>query len=228
MTFEYKDRAIARSNVYRLLSRVYARPPDESFLKLLEEWTSSLLKSDNSGELPLEMQESLRKLERLLKDKPTSTLIEKANSDFTKLFRGIKKYYPPPPYESVYSEGRTFGDITSHVHHHYLSIGIDLEENLRSEPSDYIAFELEFMQVLCEREATAWAKKDEQEAIKLVEIEMDFLSNHLLNWVPNFCEQVTEHDKFGLFKYLTKLTIEWMRFDYEQLQRYINIRPIPG
>jgi len=50
---ELYERAIARSNVYHLLSRVYAIPHDENFLNSLYEWTSSIINSKDFTELPI-------------------------------------------------------------------------------------------------------------------------------------------------------------------------------
>lgn len=220
---DVRELARSRARLYQLLSSVYIRPPGADFLKSLSGWVASLDRSEGPTQfLSQQMRRSLDELDGFFKkmdegswEKP----VEAISVEFTKLFRGVaRQYSPPPPYESLYNEdsGRVFGDITFAVHNEYRRFGLDLVDELNSEPPDHISFELDFMRLLCHQEAEAWAKNDQDEALRLQQAEREFLSQHLMAWLPGLCDQIRKHDRLGLFRALADLTEGWVNFDYQQ------------
>ncbi len=129
-----------------------------------------------------------------------------------------QRYSPLPPYESLYrnGSGRVFDDVTVDVLREYRHHGLEVTNSLRGEPPDHISFELEFMSFLCNREAEARDKNDDEEASQLLLAEKDFLEEHLMTWLPGFCGKIREHDRLGLFRCLADLTESWVMFDYQQ------------
>ncbi len=224
--------AAARAKLYRLVATVYARPPEPDFLKSLAGWVASVTDSEWAS-LPLsqQMRHSLKRLNDFFKrmGRNSEELTEAISVEFTRLFRGVKpRYSPLPPYESVYREeaGRVFGELTVAVHQEYLRFGIDLANGLENEPPDHISFEHEFMHLLCQQEAEAWERDDEDEALRFWQAEHDFLTEHLLAWLPRFCDEMRQHDQLGLFSSLADLTEGWVFFDYQQhLQKVDNLSP---
>ena len=112
--------------------------------------------------------------------------------------------------------GRVFGQLTVEGHREYRCFGFDLADGLNGEPPDHIAFELEFMHLLCSQEAEAWNKDDDDEALRFLEAEREFLKEHLVAWLPKFCGEDRKHDRLGLFRCLADLTEGWVTFDYRQ------------
>jgi len=209
--------------MYGLASVMLSCPPDEPLLASLEGWTSMLLTSDGFDCLPLEMRESIKKLNELFRRNSITAIQQEAIRDFTGLFRGVKKSFPPPAYESAYTEGRTFGSSTCDVSGYYRNMHLEVIKNLRYEPQDHVSFELEFMSILCEQEALARETNERPELERIIEIEEKFLSNHLLNWFPDLCKKVSEHDSFGFYTHLTLMIQEWLKLDSEHISCHTNL-----
>ena len=72
------------------------------------------------------------------------------------------------------------------------------------------------MRLLCSQEAEAWKSDNEDEALRLLQAEREFLREHLMTWLPKFCDEVRKHDRLGLFRCLVDLTEGWVSFDYQQ------------
>ncbi len=217
-----QELAAARAKLYQLLAAVYARPPEPDFMKSVAGWVASVAGTESAlRPLSPQIRHSLDGLDSFFKRNgdDSKELAEAMSVEFTRLFRGVKPHYSPlPPYESVYREeaGRVFGEITAKVRQQYLHFGLDLASGLENEPPDHISFELEFMYLLCRQEAEAWARDDEDEAWRLWYAERDFLTEHLLAWLPRFCDEMRRHDRLGLFSHLADLTEGWATFDYQQ------------
>lgn len=218
-----QELAGARANLYQLLATVYARPPSLDFLRFLAGWVALVSEAGGPSQLlSQQMRHSLGMLDSFFKkigENSWGELGETISVEFTKLFRGVKPHYSlPPPYESVYREesGRVFGELTVEVHREYRRFGFDLANGFSGEPPDHISFELEFMHLLCSQEAEAWEKDDEDEALRFLQAEKEFLRGHLMMWIPRFCSEVRKHDRLGLFRCLADLTEGWVSFDYQQ------------
>ena len=90
-----------------------------------------------------------------------------------------------PFYESFYNyplgeAPKILGRATLEVRRFYESAGLTMEEELQIVP-DHISAELLFMSYLAENE-----RIDEQRT---------FIEEHLIKWVPVFCDEVWEHAK---------------------------------
>jgi TorA maturation chaperone TorD len=204
----------ARAKLYQLLSTLYFQPHRPELLRFLSEWVSAQVEIEDSyNVLPPEMQHGLSLMHsffRNAEEKSWQEMCNKISMELTKLFRGVKKEYsPPPPYESVYCEesGRAFGERTMEVYRQYRHFGYNLVDELKHEPPDHISFELEFMHLMCSREAEAWQKDDEQQAIHFQKVEREFCQKHLLTWISRLRDQIIEFDSFGFFRGLSELMV---------------------
>lgn len=221
-TISSAELARTRAKLYEFMSVQYLRPLEPDFLKFLAEWVSLQVEPGGLGEwLSERMRNGLAALDEFFKNqggKSWEELAEAISVDFVRLFRGVKEHYsPPPPYESVYREeaGRVFGDATMAVLKEYRRFGYDLAFELKNEPPDHISFELEFMSILCSREAEAWEKADDDDALYLRGAQREFSSGHLLTWLPELCRKVDESDRAGFFSGLARFTEGWVAFDFE-------------
>ncbi len=218
-----RELARSRARLYQLLSSVYIKPPSADFLKSLAGWVASLDRSEGPTQfLSPQMRHSLDELDGFFKKIDEDSWAESARAisvEFTRLFRGVKRQYSPPsPYESLYREdsGRVFGDPTFAVHCEYRRFGLDLVDEFSSEPPDHISFELDFMRLLCHQEDEAWGRDNQDEAFQLQLVEREFLSQHLMTWLTELCDQIRKHDRLGLFRALADLTEGWVDFDYQR------------
>jgi TorA maturation chaperone TorD len=111
-------------------------------------------------------------------------------AEYNRLFVGPM----PPlahPYESVYRSagGLVMGDCTLDVLKTYAEEGFALSAGHRDLP-DHLAVELEFMALLCEREARACAEGGTASVQTFQHKERSFLEAHLRCWLPQFCQRV--------------------------------------
>ncbi len=207
-----KSLAEIRSRTYWFLSTLYLVRPDAGFLEDLK------LKLSEFSEQSDELVELVELIRESLEGEPRE-LSQRLAVEFTRLFRGIKKgYSPPPPYESVYrGEGRVMGEATLAVMKFYSEAGfgiIDEDEG----PQDYIGVELKFMSLLCYREMESWKNGRIGEGRRYLELEKRFLDEHILRWVPEFCRRVEAEAREEFYAAVARLTEEFIRVDAENLE----------
>lgn len=206
--------AESRSKAYSMLAMFYLKRPTREFLEMMSKGSPQLEGVDE------EIAEALRTIRKeVLKADNLEDYTLRLGVEFTRLFRGVKEgYSPPPPYESVYrGEGRLYGYYTLQVIEAYRKAGYYPGEEHLS-PPDYISAELEFMAYLAQREATAWRKGNVSDARRLLKMEKEFLAEHLLLWVPEFCKRVEEQAKESFYKAVARLTKRFLKLDYEAIK----------
>ena len=201
-----KELAGQRSSIYGFLAAVYR-----------QELTSELLRQMKDRRFQEVLSNLGVKLNNGFFQNSEKELLENLAIEYTRLFRGLKREYsPPPPYESVYREEdvRTFGEVTAVVRNQYRRHGFDVAPELTNEPSDHISIELEFMHLLCTREAEALKAKDDEAASDLRLAQREFLDEHLMAWTSSLRQEVEKFDGGGLFTGLLRFTEGWLAFDY--------------
>lgn len=202
------------ARVYRLLGRAYLRPPDRPYLESVAVWCTELL--EQSSELPEEIRKALEALRASLSE-PTEERTERLQEEYVRLFRGLSpRYSPPPPYESVYREGKLWGEATAAVHRVYRQWGLAPDEQaLGREPPDHLGLELQFLGYLCtraqDRGRTGTGEGDPLEA------QQAFLEEHL-DWVETLYEHVRAFDPDPFYEALLALTRTWLALHREHLQ----------
>jgi TorA maturation chaperone TorD len=197
--------ASCRSRVYGILAAAYNRPPDRSL-------ADRLARLDTSGrDCPAELREGIDLIEafsRACRARPAREVATELAVEGTRLFRGVKPGYgPPPPYECVYAgpEGQPQMQATAAVARSYAEAGVGLPEGLGERP-DYIGLELDFMRLLTEKEARAWAEGKPDEAARIAEQERSFLEEHLARWVPRFCGLMGEASRLDYYRGIARMT----------------------
>jgi TorA maturation chaperone TorD len=205
-----------RAGIYGILATAYAGPADEKFLGLLRG-----LKITGDASLPLQNEKlsgGINDLSRWLANNsasPDNVLSSQLAPEFTTLFRGISRRNSPlPPYESVYLEGRLFGESTGKVAEMFGQYSLKPGNN---EPPDHISLELDFMRLLCQSESEAG--KSGIGTLDTLREEEKFLEEHLLLWAPALCEQIRKFDTKGLYKVLADVTEGWINYDMTEITR---------
>lgn len=193
--------AEGRSKIYWFLSHFYLIRPNGQFLGELSQW---LAEQSRGGEEGLTCGVDL--LKSVLRERDRSQLTERLLREYTRLFRGVKEGYgPPPPYESVYRESRLMGDITAAVVAKYAQAGYAVID-LATGPQDHIGAELKFMALLCYDESVAWRKGDTNGAVRRWQWQENFLDEHLLHWVPAYCDRIQENSVEPFYRAAALLT----------------------
>lgn len=211
-----------RSKIYEFISAVYITPPDGNFLKSVRDaaWPYGALNA--LRELPKSIAHGLWMIDSIVNipGRSVEELRAKISVEFTRLFRGLRRHGPPPPYESVYREGLCWGESTTEVLAEYSRLGLTVRNEHKGEPPDHISFELDFMRFLCEKEAEAWRKDNSEEALMTLDGEKRFLSEHLSKWVGEFCGNIRRYDTLGFYQYWADVTEGWISFDLQQIDYY--------
>lgn len=221
--------ATARSRVYGFLGAVYNRMPDDQFAASLSSpeaatFLASLGQAEDDSE---DMRDGLHLMEayiRTSKDRPAEELKTELAVERTKLLRGIKPGYgPPPPYEGVYAPTaqEALGQTMMGVRNTYAEAGVVLPEEIHDQP-DFIGFELDFMRHLTEKEAEAWIGNNYEEVLKTTEKEQAFLDEHILRWIPRFCDLMFQEAQLDFYRGVAKLTKGFVQGEARTAAELVN------
>ncbi len=192
-----------RSYYYGFLSTVYLQEPTREFIKSLRE--SNFLDVLNKSDLRFD-----KTINNDVSDKHLNNLV----LEYTRLFIGPGKHIVP--YESVYRDNgdALWSEATVEVKNFIESSGLEYSYNWSGLP-DHIGVELEFMQRLTCHEKEAWTRDDKETAIRCLEFEKRFVDEHLMQWVPIFCNKVKEETRTVFYREMAELTRQFIDFDSE-------------
>lgn len=129
------------------------------------------------------------------------------------------------PWESVYNEaspGLIFQQETLDVRSDYKALGLQVE-NIMHEPDDSIAYEMEFVSVLCGKAVEALEAGNVSLAMAAQEAKVRFLKRHLLRWGFEWCNKMTDNARTDFYRgvallvrgFLTEAKAEADRCDFE-------------
>ncbi|MCL5039738.1 MAG: molecular chaperone TorD family protein [Firmicutes bacterium] len=224
---ELVEQAVTRSRVYRFLTDAYVALPDENLVfRLLGEKRLAHLAGPAAESLPADVQQGLSLIwsfGTLMGGRPPGEIKELLSVDRTRLFRGLMPGYgPPPPYESVYvgSPEAPLFQITSEVAALYVRAGARFSWSVQ-EQADYIGVETDFMRLLTKGEAVAW-KESPEEARRWLSMEQEFLRDHLLRWVPRFCEIVIREAESDFYRGVAMLTRGFLAADLQWVNQFVH------
>ncbi|MCM1565674.1 MAG: molecular chaperone TorD family protein [Dehalobacter sp.] len=158
----------------------------EDFISILEELSNENVLCPNldvGASLMLGYIQSTAKME-------APELSETLGVDRTRLYRGIKPGYgPPPPCEAVWITCvRDATVVLQELSGIYRLSGMKVSDEAKERP-DYIGVELEYLRQLAVQEIEAWKSSNEEKAKELLEKQYNFLTEHLCLWIPNFIEK---------------------------------------
>ena len=142
------------------------------------------------------------------KGKDVDDLYEALRDEYTLLFIGPGRL-PVEPYEAWWVSGKRLGEPLVKVKEAYRKAGI-VKSREYPEPEDYIGFELKFMHYLCEEELSAESRERLKECLKF---QREFLDEHMLKWVPNFCDALYNYKLSVFYEGSAKLTKGFILLD---------------
>jgi len=79
--------------------------------------------------------------------------------------------------------------------------------------------ELEFMQQVTQREEQAWEADDKGMALICLENEKKFVEEHLVRWIPDFCEKVIGEAASPFYREMAKFTKKFIEFEKNEVGR---------
>ena len=206
-----KKLAEHRSSIYGFLSAVYR-----------QELTSELLQQMKDRRFQEVLSTLGVKLNNGFFQNSEKELLENLAVEYTRLFVGPGKHISPhesvhPQKEGVQS-GQLWGELTAQVKNIIESSGLEYESEYTGLP-DHISVELEFMQHVVQSEAQAWEADDDQTARLCLKNEKKFVDEHLIHWIPDFCEKVIKAAESPFYKEMAQLTRSFIEFDEQELQK---------
>ena len=206
---EMAELAAARANVYGLLAAVFQAEPSSSFLTRFKD--PEILGVFEA--LGLSLGDDFQ-------DLPSDRLREELAIEFTKLFLGPGGHISP--HESIHldrgsaKDADLWGQATVAVKRFMEGAGLAVDNDFSGMP-DHICAELEFMRKLCEFEAAAWIREEEDTALNCQQVQKRFVEEHLVQWIPNFCDKVMDMTRMPFFKEMAKVTKGFVAYEQENL-----------
>lgn len=217
---EYSERndmvqtARQRSNIYGLLALIYRAEVTKKLLQHIKDPKFLSVLSEMGAELE---DDFLKRSE--------DDLIEDLAVEYTRLLMGPDKHISP--HESVHHErddgdwGTLWGKSTVEVKKFIETTGLVYRSEYSGMP-DHISVELEFMQEVTRRETRAREEHDNDGVLCCLMMEKQFLKDHLLEWVPVFCDKIISEAELSFYREMAKVTKQFIEFEKEELTGYVE------
>lgn len=123
------------------------------------------------------------------------------------------------PYASVYTDkGLLNGKPAQQMRELLGAHGVKVEQNL-NEPEDHLAIQLDFLAHLA---ISANQIEHSAQLSLALQAQSDFISQHLLTWLPAFAERCTQFDAFGLYSTAARLALAFIQQDKHCLDELIQ------
>ena len=153
-----------------------------------------------------------------------ATLARVLTIEYCRLFVGPYSL-PCPPYGSVYLDGgQAMGASTIDALSRYCRAGLR-PATTWSEPPDHIAVELQFMAYLSAGYVAAADAGHEEDACRLLDMQRDFLRDHVGRWGPVFAERLKGAASCHLYRFLGEVLGAWLTFDEDFLDAVVEALP---
>jgi len=208
------ETATQRSNIYGLLTLIYRTEITKELLQHIKEPEFLSVLSDMGAEL-----------ENDFLQKNEDELIEDLAVEYARLFIGPDKHISP--HESIHHDtgdgdwGQFWGRSTVEVKKFVETAGLEYKPDYTGMP-DHISVEFEFMQQAAKREAQAREENDSDGLLYCLKMEKMFIEEHLLEWIPIFCDKVISEAELPFYREIAKVTKNFMEFEKEEISKYIS------
>ena len=208
---EYTNMMKSREKIYLFLSRIFEK-----------ELTSDIILQLQNTQFPSDCGSEIDQGYSLINKYFMTANVdieEELAVDYAKVFlaAGKSKGKAAFPYESVYTstDKMVMQEAWEQVKNIYAAKGLGLKTELADIKEDHIAVELHYMEYLC-KEFQAGS------AGICLEEQREFLQNHLLNWVPSFCEDVQKYSDTDFYKGAAGLIAAILNQDLQLLEELIS------
>jgi TorA maturation chaperone TorD len=206
---EQAESARFRSNIYGLLATVFREEPSVALIRELRGPQLSGIFSDlgvDLGEVFFTTTEN--------------QLVEILGLEFTRLFIGPGSHISA--HESIFAEmdngfSALWGKTTVAVKNFIETTGLDYNPEFTGVP-DHVSVELEFMQKLTDWEVDKWQQNDRENAQFCMKVQRMFLEQHLLAWLPRFCDVVMEQADIRFYAGVAELTKNYLEFEQKNIE----------
>ncbi len=208
-----------RGIVYSLLSAAFRDEPSQKLIDYIKSNTDQVIDFFNSHNEPQSARciQSWKQLAGYQAHDSEDLL--PLRKEFGLLFlnpRGVN------PFESVYRsfKKQLMDKPWVQVKNFYQSTGMikgDDEEHLE----DHASVELGFMAHLALVSAHASAEQPGA-ALNLLKIQEDFLTQHLLCWLPDLCRDIQARDSVPFYHTVARICENWLGMDHKYLRHFLD------
>jgi TorA maturation chaperone TorD len=207
-----------RAAFYEFFSVIYRKPVEEEFLPQLKNFAPHFLNHAKEVGMPL-LTEGAEQLLKFTEELDSiNDLLNSLNRSYTSLF--LLGANSVPTSESVYlsPEKLVKQDRWEQIRKIYYEQRVPLPASFK-EPEDHISTELHFMNYMANAAAEALSNGDEERAKADLEVQLNFLNDHLIKWAPVFCDLVINRSDghIIMFKSVTMLLKGFLACDKELL-----------
>lgn len=212
-----------RMFIYDTLRRAFLSEPDASFLENIQKVCVS--EGFPFQKESKELAEGVAEIGQFLKqlDVANGDSMDRLYWDYTRLFIGPHEL-PTPPWESAYlSEERLlFQKETLEVRRAYLKYALIAKE-FKREADDHLGLELDFMYQLCLLALKGIDEQKSTEVREIIEDQRDFLEKHLLQWVPQLCQDILQNANTSFYRGMAKVLSGALTVDYQATQDLLEV-----
>ncbi|OKY78643.1 MAG: putative component of anaerobic dehydrogenase [Candidatus Methanohalarchaeum thermophilum] len=196
-----------RNHFYSFLSRLYLEEISKSMAKDIAENKFPIPDPEENTWMNKDMEKGFEILQEYIKSNEDPEKIKhQLDVEYTSLFHGpvSKDLYP---YESYYIDNELRSDSLLEVKEFLREINYGKSDDF-PEPEDFIAFELEIMRFLTNKPEFI----EEKETIYK---QKEFLRDHLITWIPDFCDDLYEKTDSDFYKATSLITKGFLEFEKE-------------
>ena len=195
------------ANVCRLAAQLFRRELTAEQAAALDARGALQLLSDNGYDLD---RDKLR----------DPDFLARLRVEYARIFIGPGK--PVQPYGSIHhpgdpKRGRLWGDTTIWLRRFVKDHGVDFGHSHYDGIPDHVGHELEFYAQLLDAEIQALSDGDEDKVLRLNHSEKMLLTEHMLRWIPAFCDRVRDAAKLDFYGVLARLTQDFLALEAERL-----------
>ncbi len=202
-----------RQDYYEVLVALLRKEPSGELLQRLA--NGSRERGQAAGNLHPLLGAGWEALERFVAGTPPEQLAENVAEEYVQLFIGPLGA-AVNPYESFYLTGRLFARPLSAVRDFLRTAGIEKLQG-SPEPEDFLAFELEVMHWLISKQMAASDPKDEKQWI---ELQADFLKEHLLVWGPACAKDIERAECSKFYRSAGKMLQGFLELELNSFRQW--------
>ena len=202
-----------RSNIYGFLSSMYR-----------EEITAERLRQIKGPAIKEVLSEMGIQYD-IFSKKDQDQLLEDLAVEYARLFLGPDKHISP--HEAVHHQrddgdwGVHWGGSTVDVKKFIETTGLEYKQEYSGMP-DHISVELDFMKEAAGREAQAIEEKDWEGALYCQKMEKKFICDHLIKWIPTFCDKIISQAEISFYGDLADVTKDFITLESEEIDECIS------
>jgi TorA maturation chaperone TorD len=79
------------------------------------------------------------------------------------------------------------------------------------------------METLTRQEAIALSENDKTKARRFLDVQKKFIEEHLIRWIPYFCEKVIKETELPFYRTFAELTRRFINFEMQEMNLNGNV-----